>query len=155
MQLILPREIAHLLTKELAAVGQREIGGIIMGEHLGPNIFRVTEITIQKRGGTFAFFVRLVGEFAAPLRAFFRKTDHNYTRFNYLGEWHSHHSFALNPSGQDHATMGEIVDDPDLGANFVVLLLVKLGDHDQLSGSVTVYRSVHPPFAGEVIFNEK
>ena len=122
-----------------------------MGEHVGPDTFRVKEITIQRKGGTFAAFIRIVEEILAPLRAFFDTTKHDYTRFNYLGEWHSHHSFALAPSGRDHMTMHDIVMDPQLGARFVVLLLVKLDDHGQLEGGVTVYQPNRTSFEGSII----
>jgi hypothetical protein len=150
MQLLVPTEITSQLVEALAQAGRREIGGILMGEHIGVDTFRVKELTIQRKGGTFAAFIRIVAEILAPLRAFFDSTKHDYTRFNYLGEWHSHHSFALSPSGRDHTTMYGIVTDPQLGARFVVLLLVKLGDDNQLDGSVTVYQPNKKPFRGSV-----
>lgn len=122
-----------------------------MGEHVGPGIFRVKELTLQRKGGSFAAFVRIVSEILGPLRAFFEKTKREYTRFNYLGEWHSHHSFALAPSERDHLTMYNMVTDPGLGARFVLLLLVKLGEGNQLQTSVTVYQPNRPPFGGDVI----
>jgi hypothetical protein len=145
-----PPEITSQLVEALAQAGRREIGGILMGEHIGVDTFRVKELTIQRKGGTFAAFIRIVAEILAPLRAFFDSTKHDYTRFNYLGEWHSHHSFALSPSGRDHTTMYGIVTDPQLGAHFVVLLLVKLGNDNQLDGSVTVYQPNKKPFRGSV-----
>lgn len=151
MQLLVPPQIASQLVEGLTQAGRREIGGILMGEHVGPDTFRVTEVTIQRTGGTFAAFVRIVSEILAPLRAFFEVTKHDYTKFNYVGEWHSHHSFALEPSGRDHATMYNIVNDPDLGARFVVLLLVRLDESDQLEGSVTVYVPGKRPFVGRVV----
>jgi len=122
-----------------------------MGEHVGLDTFRVKEITIQRKGGTFAAFVRIVSEILTPLRAFFDSTKHDYARFNYMGEWHSHHSFALSPSGTDHDTMLEMVDDPQLGARFVLLLLVKLNGNSQLEGSVTVYQPLKTPASGVVV----
>src|SRR5438132_1173752 len=112
MQLLIPAEIVSHLGNALTQAGQREIGGILMGEHVGAETFRVREVTIQRKKGTFAAFVRMVAEILAPLRAFFEATKHDYTRFNYLGEWHSHHSFALQPSSRDHVTMYEMVMDP-------------------------------------------
>lgn len=123
MRLLLPSEVTGRLCDAMQRVGQREIGGILMGEHIGEDEFRIMDVTIQVRGGTFATFVRLVEGFARPLRQFFARTGHDYRRFNYLGEWHSHHSFALRPSPQDEESIREIVDDPEVGANFVVLLL--------------------------------
>ena len=151
MQLLINPDISKQFVDALLQAGQREIGGILMGEHTGPDTFRVKEITIQRKGGTFSAFIRIVEEILAPLLAFFNTNKHDYTRFNYLGEWHSHHSFALVPSGQDHTTMYNIVMEPKLGAHFVLLLLVKPGNNGQLEGSVTVYQPNKPPLAGSII----
>jgi hypothetical protein len=151
MQLLLPPDICSQLVAELSTVGRREIGGILMGEHVGPDIFRVKGLTIQRKGGTFAAFVRIVTEVLAPLRAFFDSTKHQYTKYNYLGEWHSHHSFALKPSDRDHHTMYDMVMDPQLGARFVILLLVKLDMRGQLDGAVTIYQPNQQPFAGNIV----
>lgn len=146
MILILPPDIASKITDSLIDAGQREIGGILMGEHVSKEVFRVKEFTIQRKGGTFAAFVRFVEEIIAPLQTFFRSTKHDYTRFNYIGEWHSHHSFALIPSSRDNATMQDIIMDSRLGANFVVLMLVKLNKSETLECSVTVYQPNLRPF---------
>jgi hypothetical protein len=135
----------------LEQAGRREIGGILMGEHVDPDTFRVMDLTVQREGGTFAAFLRLIDEILAPLREFFEKTRHEYTRFNYMGEWHSHHSFALSPSVPDHEAMYDIATDPQVGAHFVVLLLVKLGDRGQLESSLTVYQTDRTPFRGAVV----
>ena len=151
MQLLIPPEIRSHLLDALTRARQREIGGILMGEHVGPDTFRVKQLTIQRKKGTYAAFIRIVKEILAPLRAFFDSTNHNYKRFNYLGEWHSHHSFKLSPSGRDHGTMYDIVTDPQLGPHFVVLLLVRLGNHGQLEGRVTVYQPNGTSFKGSII----
>jgi hypothetical protein len=126
-----------------------------MGEHLGADNFRVKRLTVQKKHGTFASFIRFVEEIIGPLQSFFQATKHDYKRFNYLGEWHSHHSFELVPSGRDHATMVETVTDPKLGAVFVVLLLVKLNRVGALECAVTVYRAGGQPFAGKIVLEQE
>lgn len=152
MQLIVPNDIRLSLQQALKEAGRREIGGILMAEDRGGNTFRLREITIQKHGGSFAAFVRLVQDCLAPLQRFFRTTQHDYRKFNYLGEWHSHHSFALMPSMEDHSAMFGIVEDDQVGANFVVLLLVKLDASDSVVGAAFVYvRQNHPSF-GEIIW---
>lgn len=151
MQLILPLEICQQLEAALREAGRREIGGILMAEHVGENSFRVRSLTIQRRGGSIATFLRAVEAFLGPLRNFFRQTDHNYTRFNYVGEWHSHPSFVPAPSETDHRAMWSIIDDPQVGAFFVVLLIVKLDENGELIGTVTVYQPNVHDFRGELI----
>ena len=86
-----------------------------------------------------------------PLRAFFHATKHEYTRFNYIGEWHSHHSFALTPSPRDRATMLEMITDSDLGARFLILLLVRLADGGELEHAVTVYMPSGESVCGSIV----
>jgi [CysO sulfur-carrier protein]-S-L-cysteine hydrolase len=152
MNLLLPESIVERIKTALLTAGHREVGGVLMGEHVGVDIFRVTDLTIQMKGGSFAAFVRIVDLIVAPLRAFFQATNHDYTRFNYLGEWHSHHSFALVPSSRDHLTMQEIVLDPAVGARFAVLLLVKLSEKRELECSATVYTPTALPASGHAMF---
>jgi len=154
MQLHLPPELIARLVAALSQAGLREIGGVLMGEHIGPDAFRVKELTIQRKGGTFASFIRIVAEILGPLRKFFETTKHDYKKFNYLGEWHSHHSFRLSPSGPDHQAMLNIINDPELGAHFVVLLLVKLDTKGDLDGGLTVYLPQQHPFIGEIVYEQ-
>jgi len=109
----------------------------MMGEHVEGEVFRVVEVTVQQPG-TVASFVRMIWGAVTSLRRFFARTDHQYTKFNSLGEWHSHPSFRLEPSDRDSATMWGIVEDPEVGANFAVLLIVRLQD-GSLEGQAFVY----------------
>ena len=70
--------------------------------------------------------MRRLGEALSALARFFRLTGEDYTRFNYLGEWHSHPSFSTTPSEKDVQSMLEIAGDPEVGANFVALVIVRL-----------------------------
>lgn len=151
MQLILPREIRQQLEAALSEAGRREIGGILMAEHVAENSFRVQSLTLQRRGGSFAAFLRAVESFLGPLRNFFRQTDYNYAKFNYIGEWHSHPSFVPAPSNTDHQTMLSIINDPQVGAFFVVLLIVKLSEKGEFVGTVTVYQPDVSAFRGDLI----
>ena len=110
-----------------------------MGQHVGENAFEVNDITIQQSGGSFASFARSIRGVLSSLKLFFRQTGRRYTEFNYLGEWHSHPSFLPHPSSRDSETMQEIVSDPQVGANFAVLMIVKLEASEQLLGTVTLY----------------
>lgn len=59
LTLILPPEQHELLLAALRKAGRREVGGILMGEHVGPNLFIVREMTVHRRGA-FASFVRRI-----------------------------------------------------------------------------------------------
>lgn len=139
MQILLPDTIAQKIKTALKRSGQQEIGGILMGEHVDKNIFRVKDITIQRQGGTFTSFIRTVEEIINPLKQFFQKTNYQFTRFNYLGEWHSHPSFSPEPSHQDQQAMLNIVEDPTVGAHFVALMIFRLNIKDQLEGTATIF----------------
>ncbi len=138
LHILLTPDITHRLVAALRRTGSREIGGVLMGEHTGVNEFTVRDATIHRRG-TLASFVRYIGEAALSLRHFFERTHRSYTRFNYLGEWHSHPLYSTQPSGQDDASMREIVEDATVGATFAVLLVLKLDSDGQLVGSAHTY----------------
>ena len=138
LTLILPREQQKLLLAALRKAGEREVGGILMGEHVGPNLFIVRKMTVHRRGA-FASFVRRIEDAIGSLRAFFRETGHDYARFNYIGEWHSHPSFAPYPSRTDDLSMLQIVQDETVGANFAVLLIAKLGPRAELLSTAHTY----------------
>jgi len=138
LALILPSEQHELLLVALRKAGRREVGGIMMGEHVGLNLFIVREMTVHRRGA-FASFVRRIEDAIGRLRAFFRETGHDYARFNYIGEWHSHPSFTPYPSRTDDLSMLQIVQDKTIGANFVVLLIAKLGSEGELVSTVHTY----------------
>lgn len=151
MKLLIPRQMRERLIAELKRARVNEIGGILMGEHVGENEFRLKEITIQRRGGSFSRFRRLVPDFINLLRQFFASTNKAYTRFNYLGEWHSHPSFAPVPSTQDSRSMQEIAEDDNAGY-FAVLLIVKLLRKDEIEGTVTVYQPEVKQYFGNIIW---
>ena len=138
LTLILPPDQHELVLAALRWAGRRAVGGILMGEHAGPNLFVVREMTVHRRGA-FASFVRRIEDAVGKLRAFFQNTGHDYTRFNYLGEWHSHPSFSPYPSKTDDFSMLQIVQDENVGANFAVLMIIKLGLDGELIATVHTY----------------
>ena len=138
LTLILPLEQAEILRAALTNAGQREIGGVLMGEHVGTNEFVVRDLSVHRRG-SFASFLRRIEDALGQMRAFFTRTGHDYRRYNYLGEWHSHPSFAPFPSTTDDASMLDIVQDTSVGANFVVLMITKLERGHELVATAHVY----------------
>lgn len=139
MQLIVPYVVQTELLRAMQDAGEREIGGVLMGEHVGPERFEVRRITVQRLAGTFTSFIRLLEGLVRPLARFFQDTNHDYQRFNYLGEWHSHPSFKPVPSGRDENSMWQIVEDPEVGARFAVLLIIRLDGRETMEGTATVF----------------
>jgi hypothetical protein len=140
IRLILPRPIRETIKAALQKAGKREVGGVLMAEHVSRNEFEIKDLTVHRRGSVFNF-IRRIEEAVGRMLLFFERTNHEYTRFNYIGEWHSHPLFAPVPSDPDDASMRAIVQDPEIGANFVVLLIVKL---DQAGGIVATAHTYLP-----------
>jgi hypothetical protein len=126
MKLKLPRDQMNLLKTELEKAGTKEIGGQIFGEQVAPSMFCGSDLTFQKRPGTFSRFLVDLLQAAADAVAFFDRTQHNYKRYNYIGEWHSHPSFAVCPSSIDVQTMRNLVADKAFVGQFALLLICKL-----------------------------
>jgi len=149
--ILINEKLTSRLISELKESNGREIGGLLMGEHVYENVFRISHLTVQREGGDINCFVRQMGDKAKEeLELFFEEFDHDYEKYNYLGEWHSHPSFPLIPSKKDQSTMWEIVNDPEVGALFVVLLIVKL-NNENLKGSVNTFVPGFPIFQGKLV----
>lgn len=127
------------LADEMGRAGSREIGGVLVGEHLGGERFALLDFSVQRRGGGRAHFRRDPAEAAAFVDACIASRGGDPVRVNYLGEWHSHPGCAAVPSSVDVAQMREIVDDPDQPALFSVLLVVGLVGRT-LQMSLTLFR---------------
>lgn len=116
MKIALAADQTGSLIAALKHAGVKEIGGQLFGEQLAPSDFRVTELTVQSRPGTFARFIVDLLQAARDAVRFFDRTEHRYMRYNYIGEWHSHPSFAVQPSCTDVATMRDLVGTRSLSA---------------------------------------
>lgn len=149
MKLLLPHRIIKRLRRKLRG-RIREMGGVMVGEHIGQDEFRIVDISFQKRGGTIAHFVRDPAHHKAFLADFFTSTGNSYERFNYIGEWHSHPAFEPLPSGEDFRTMYDLVDDPDVGVNFAVLIIARLRGWSTVELSATLFRPGYMPDAVRV-----
>jgi integrative and conjugative element protein (TIGR02256 family) len=145
MQVLLAPEVTRRLQRELRRAGSREIGGLLLAEHAGEELFRVVEISVQRTGGTHAGFMRDPARHHRQLKSFFRRTGEDYTRFNYLGEWHSHPCFPADPSSTDVETMQSIVEDPAVGVNFLVLIVCKRAAAGAIEATATTFLAQNHP----------
>lgn len=149
MQLLVARPVIERLERELRRAGSREIGGLLMGEHVRDELFRLVELSVQRGGGTNACFIRHPQDHKAQLEKFFAQTGNDFSRFNYMGEWHSHPSFEPLPSDTDIRTMQSMVQDPDVNVNFLVLIVCRMasGPGRVLEVTATAYRPGATPVA--------
>jgi [CysO sulfur-carrier protein]-S-L-cysteine hydrolase len=141
--------------RELRQAGNQEIGGVMVAEHLEDAAFRLAGFSVQRSGGSFASFVRKPALHRRFLRRFFEQTGQEFERFNYLGEWHSHPCFVARPSSQDIVQMQALVDDPNQAALFAVLLIVRLGRHNDLEVSAYAFRRGCSPVEVQLLCNHK
>lgn len=150
MKLILPNDVRRKMRYNMMCAGRREIGGMIMGEEIGEQEFRIVNFSVDTKSGTHSKFVRNADEHDLALAEFFNRTGANYRRFNYLGEWHSHPSFSVYPSRQDVHAMQDLVDGTG-GVNFAVLLIVRLRCLCRFDSSVHLFVKNYAPVRVELI----
>ena len=123
--LLIERQVKKEFVRCLRKAGRREIGGILFGEQLEIGKFRLVDFSTDGISGSAAHFCRFPQHHNQALEGFFQKTGRDYSRFNYLGEWHSHPSFPVQPSAQDIHSMNNLVRS-ERGIPFSALLIVRL-----------------------------
>ncbi len=125
MKIVLPNSVLKKLRLHMLKVGKREIGGMLMGEDLGEQVFRIMDFSVDVKRGTTSSFIRDSDEHDLALQRFYKKTGSDYMRFNYLGEWHTHPSFSVAPSIHDINAMQGLVNDSE-NVDFAFLFISKL-----------------------------
>jgi proteasome lid subunit RPN8/RPN11 len=142
-------ELAHELQKRfrvaLREAGRREIGGMLFAEQIIADHFRIVDFSLDAYSGSHTAFRRDPLTHQRMLDKFFQRTGHDYARFNYLGEWHSHPSFSVHPSPEDVGTMTDIVHNKGSAITFAVLLIVRLRWRFLLDHSATVFARDRAP----------
>ncbi len=151
MKLLLPYRLLKHLHSEMRRAKRREIGGLLLGEHVGDDTFRLVDVTVQRSGGSSAHFLRDPAEHQPQLDEFFARTGADFTRYNYLGEWHSHPSFEPLPSLQDVDTMQGIVESAAVGVNFAVLIIARVGLIGKIQLSGTLFRPSWRPEGVQIV----
>ena len=143
----LPPDLVLRLVPELQKAGRREIGGVLVGEHVAEAVFRIVDLSVQRSGGGVNCFVRHPAKHRRFMTRFFERTGQAYERFNYLGEWHSHPSFEARPSSVDLAQMQAIVEEGPQAPHFALLLILRLADRDQLEFGALAFTAGCAPTA--------
>jgi hypothetical protein len=139
MRVEVPSPVKNELRRVLRKAGRSEIGGVLMAEQVQPGLFRIVDFSVDEKCGGDAHFVRSAEAHLEALNTFFTRTGNNYTKFNYLGEWHSHPSFPVAPSLTDQASMLALVDG-ERAIDFAVLLIVRLHWWHSVRYSCTLFQ---------------
>lgn len=150
MQVELAHDVRSRLSKALRQAGRQEIGGMIFAEQLAPARFRIMDFSLDAHSGTHAMFNRDPEVHRQALDDFFRRTGHDFTRFNYLGEWHSHPSFSAHPSYDDIATMTDLVENGE-DISFAVLMIVRLRFQFWMDRTFTVFARAAAPMTSNIV----
>jgi integrative and conjugative element protein (TIGR02256 family) len=133
------------LRDALKTTPDREIGGVLLGQHLGDDVFLIVDLSLQITGGSKQHFVRDPALHKPFIDDFFERTGHDYATFNYLGEWHSHIDVAPIPSSEDIRTMQAHVANPEVNAPFALLVIVRQGKDRNVELSATVFQEERSP----------
>lgn len=123
----LTEQVKTKLTGALNKYGDFEIGGILIGKKIKEDSFEIVDASISNEDNQFSFvrFIRGTKKSERLLKQHFR----NGTGY-YIGEWHSHPRFSLNPSIADISTMIGILHDSSYGVSFVILLIVHIAQDE-------------------------
>ena len=112
--------------------------------------FRVVDFSLSAHSGSHITFRRDPELHRQALDDFFCRTGHDFTRFNYLGEWHSHPSFSAHPSGDDIATMTDLVENGE-EITFAALMIVRLRFQYWMDCTFTVFARGVAPTTSHVV----
>lgn len=145
MQVELAPDVVRRLRRSLRKSGAREIGGMLLANQLSEGHFRVIDFSVDVNSGSSSSFLRDPTIHRNSIETFFKNTDYNFKRFNYLGEWHSHPSFSVTPSQEDIQTMIELVECGPFEIDFAILLIVRLRYWIKFEYSITGFVRGHPP----------
>lgn len=150
MRIELAPDIEPRLRKALHKAGSREIGGMLFAEQLAPGRFRIVDFSLDPHSGSHANFRRDPALHHEALTAFFKKTGRDFSRFNYLGEWHSHPSFPVQPSREDIDTMTDLVEHGRSEITFALLLIVRLRFWLWMDYSMTTFAKGYAPHRAQL-----
>lgn len=127
-----------------------EVGGVLMAEQLNPGEFRIVDFSLDPASGGTAHFVRSPQHLSIALDTFFEKTGHDYSRYNYLGEWHSHPNHQPIPSSVDIDSMFQLLME-ERNIPFAILLIVKKGFFKKFQCSATYFQLGQRPKSISVV----
>jgi len=137
LEIIIPAKITSLIKKHIDKYSPLETKGALFAEHLGDNIFKIDSVYLEPKPGTTTYVKLVVNRvYQAFQNSFHKKHQYHFSKFNYIGDWHSHPLFECIPSSFD---VEEVQKDlKNSNANFLVQLILKV-NQDKLIGNAFYY----------------
>ena len=137
-RVILSEAVAAKIRDGIPRASQIEAGGVMLGEHVGDNTFRVTDVSLKLGRHRYYYcdppeHQPFVDEFLA------RFPDRK--RFGLLGTWHSHPSGIAMPGRGDLRTLKDKMTSPLCDLSFMVMMIACLNGASQVyAGGVVLLR---------------
>lgn len=145
MRIEVAPDIDGRIRRELRKAGRGEIGGMLFAEQMAPGRFKIVDFSVDHYSGSHTNFRRDPQVHGKTMQKFFERTGGDLSRFNYVGEWHSHPSFPVDPSSEDMETMTDLVQNSTAGISFALLLIVRLRFFVWLDYSMTSFAKGYAP----------
>ncbi len=137
MKIIIPQKITKIIYNQVKKHSPNETKGALFARRINDELFEIDAVYLEKKIGSFAFVVLENNSKYKEFQKKYNKTHHfDFKNHNYIGDWHSHPSFELIPSGYD---IKEVQNDLEKSnANFLIQIIVKVSN-DRLIGNAFLY----------------
>lgn len=127
MKIIVPKEISNKLIEVIVQHNPYEIKGSFYAEQIKENFFIIDDVYVSEISGN-RFFSNLIvnARYKKFERDYYSKKNFIYTKYNYIGDWHSHPSYECIPSDYDRKEIRK--EFRNSNANFLVQFIFKVID---------------------------
>ncbi len=125
MEIIIPKKISLILIKQISKHSPLETKGALFAEDLGNDTFKIDEVYLEPKPGTTTFVKLYINqEYLSFQKNYHKFRKNNFSKYNYIGDWHSHPLFECLPSSYDVSEVEE--DIKKSNAIFLVQIILKV-----------------------------
>jgi proteasome lid subunit RPN8/RPN11 len=125
LEIIIPKKISLILIKQISKHSPLETKGALFAEDLGNDTFKIDEVYLEPKPGTTTFVKLYINqEYLSFQKNYHKFRKNNFSKYNYIGDWHSHPLFECLPSSYDVSEVEE--DIKKSNAIFLVQIILKV-----------------------------
>jgi proteasome lid subunit RPN8/RPN11 len=125
LEIIIPKKISLILIKQISKHSPLETKGALFAEDLGNDTFKIDGVYLEPKPGTTTFVKLYINqEYVSFQKNYHKFRKNNFSKYNYIGDWHSHPLFECLPSSYDVSEVEE--DIKKSNAIFLVQLILKV-----------------------------